>query len=526
MSKYFAGIDAGTTGASVIIFDGAGKIISSGYKEYRTKHPHPGWVDQDMHELWECICYAARKATASFPGDVKDIVSIGVSSQRGSFIPIDADWNPLSDAIVWSDGRSGKQTRWMKEEFGEEGYYEISGLNISSLWVYPKLMWLKENWPQIYAKTWKIVNGQEWILHKLGSTELFANASALNYNGMFDIKTLEYSPELFDRAGLDLDMMPPLLHELRPLGEVSAQASEQTGFAKGTVLSPGGGDQQCAAVGSGVNRQGLAELSLGTAAVMVAQLDQAPDMAANLQSGVSFGAHSIPGRWDMEGTAHAAGAVLRWWRDTYGQPEVRAAAELDLSPYDLITLEAAKAPVGSHGLIFFPFFNSQANPYFHDNARGGMLGITQIHTRAHAARAVLEGVAYELRMSVEAMENAMGEPFETIRLSGGGANSVFWSQVQADIYGRPVERLIVSECAALGAAILGGVGAGALPSVDVAVDNMVHTRGFIYPNEDNHAVYNEYYEVFKKAFLAWANADVYNDLADVNARMADNPAAN
>ncbi|WP_297556873.1 FGGY-family carbohydrate kinase [uncultured Actinomyces sp.] len=177
-------------------------------------------------------------------------------------------------------------------------------------------------------------------------------------------------------------------------------------------------------------------------------------------------------------------------------------------------------------MIFFPFFNSQANPYFHDNARGGMLGITQIHTRAHAARAVLEGVAYELRMSVEAMENAMGEPFEIIRLSGGGASSVFWSQVQADIYGRPVERLIVSECAALGAAILGGVGAGALPSVDVAVDNMVHTRGFIYPNEESHAVYNEYYEVFKKAFLAWANADVYNDLADVNARMADNPAAN
>jgi xylulokinase len=129
-------------------------------------------------------------------------------------------------------------------------------------------------------------------------------------------------------------------------------------------------------------------------------------------------------------------------------------------------------------------------------------------------------------MSVEAMENAMGEPFETIRLSGGGAKSLFWSQVQADIYGRPVERLIVSECAALGAAILGGVGAGALPSVDTAIENMVHTRGFIYPNEANHAVYNEYYEIFKKAFLAWAEADVYNDLAAVNEKMANVPAAN
>lgn len=524
MEKYFAGIDAGTTGTTVMIFDDQGDIMSSGYSEYRTKHPHPGWVDQDMHELWTGLCIAAKQATSRFKGDISQVVSIGVSSQRGSFVPVDENWDPLIDSIVWSDTRATKEAQWINKEFGHDEYYSITGLNPSAIWVYPKIKWLKDNRPEVYEKTWKFVNGQEWILHNLGSTELFANPSALNYNGMFDITTLDYAPELFERAGLDMDLMPPLVPDLRRVGTVSAAGAAATGFAEGTVLSPGGGDQQCAAVGSGVNKAGMAELSLGTAAVMVAQFDEAPDMVENLTSGVSFGAHAIPHRWDMEGTAHAAGVVLRWWRDTYGQPEVEAAKALDLNPYDIITLEAAEAPIGCHGLLFFPFFNSQANPHFHDNARGGMLGITQIHTRKHAARAVLEGVIYELRMAVEAMEGALGRPFDTIRLSGGGAKSLFWSQMQADIYGRRVERLKVSECAVLGAAILGAVGAGALPDLDEAIENMVHTHGFIEPNMANHAVYTEYFHVFEKAFLALVEGNVYNELAEVTSRHSQGTA--
>lgn len=515
MEKFYAGIDAGTTGTTVMIFDKAGNIMSSGYAEYRTKHPHPGWVDQDMHELWDGLCKAAKQATARFDGDLKQVVSIGVSSQRGSFVPIDENWEPLIDAIVWSDTKATRQAKWIEDTIGRDEYYRISGLIPSSAWVYPKIKWLMDNQPSVYERAWKFVNGQEWILNRLGSEEVFANASALNYNGIFDITKLDYSDTLIDAMGIDRDKLPPILLELRPVGKVSPAGAQATGFAEGTILSAGGGDQQCAAVGSGVNKEGMAELSLGTAAVMVAQLDNAPNMADNLQSGVSFGAHAIPGRWDMEGTAHSAGNVLRWWRDTYGQPEVAAAEQLDLSPYDIITLEASQAPIGNRGLLFFSFFNGQATPYFHDNARGGMIGLTQIHTRKHAARAVLEGVIYELRMAVEAMEGALGRPFDTIRLSGGGARSVFWSQMQADIYGRPVERLKVSECAVLGAAILGGVAAGGLTSIDDAIDAMVHTHGFIEPNMDNHKIYSEFYEVYKKTFLALVEANVYNDLAEV-----------
>lgn len=513
--NYFAGIDSGTTGVIVAIYDENGNNVSSGYSEYTTIHPHPGWIDQDMHELWDGIIKASKKATNDFPGNIKDIVSIGISSQRGSFVPIDENWEPLRNSIVWSDSRATKEADWIRDNIGQDKYYRISGQNVSSLWVYPKLIWLKNNEANIYNKAWKIVNGQEWILNRLGADKACTVPSALNYNGMFNIQTLDWSKELMNKAELDMDKLLPISHEQEAVGSLSKKAAELTGFAEGTVLSPGGGDQQCAAVGSGVNREGMAELSMGTAAVMVAQLDKNPNMEENLESGIMFGSHAIPNKWDMEGTAHSAGMALKWWRDTFGQPEKEFGEKLGINPYDLITLQASKAPIGCSGLIFFPFFNSQGTPYYHDNARGGMIGLTQVHDRAHTARAVLEGVIYELRMAVEAMEKTLGRPFDTIRITGGGAKSKFWSQMQADIYGRPVERLKVSECAALGAAILGGVGSGVLENIDTAIDKMVHTHGTIEPNIKNHKIYTDFYKMFEKTFLALKDANIYNELADL-----------
>lgn len=515
MKKYFAGIDAGTTGTSVIIFDEKGSIASSGYCEYQTKHPLPGWVEQDMNQLWEGVSKASKEATKNFAGNLKDIKSIGLSSQRGSFVPINKDWEPLLDAIVWSDGRAVKETQWIKDHIGREKYYNITGLIPSSLWVYPKIKWLMENKAEIYQKTWKFVNGQEWILNKLGSNKVFTVSSALNYNGMFDIKTLDWSDTLLEAINLDKNKLPPILDDLKIVGTISKKAEKLTGFLAGTPLAAGGGDQQCAALGSGVNREGMAELSMGTAAVMVAQIDDIKEINYDVDIGVSFGSHAIPGKWNMEGTAHSAGMALRWWRDTYGQLEKEIGRIIDIDPYDLITLEASKAPIGCRGLIFFPYFNGQATPHYHDNARGGLIGLTQIHDRKHSARAVLEGIIYELRMTVEAMEEALGRSFDTIRLSGGGARSDFWVQMQADIYGRTVERLKVPECAAMGAAILGGVAAGELKSIDSAVEKMIHTYDIVEPNLENHEIYTEIYEMFKKTFFALRDAEVYNELAEV-----------
>jgi xylulokinase len=264
-----------------------------------------------------------------------------------------------------------------------------------------------------------------------------------------------------------------------------------------------------------VIREGLSEITIGTASVMVAHVDSfKPDP----DHSVLFSGHAIPHKWDMEGLAFATGVCLRWWRDTYAQPEMSAAKQTGLDPYDIIGLEASNAPVGCKGYIFLPFFSSQVTPYYHDSARGGSIGLSLIHDRGMMARAVMEGGAYELRMIVEAMENVLGKSFETIRLSGGGAKSELWRHIQADVYGRPVEKLQVSECTTLGAAILGAAGAGVFSGIEEAVANMVRPHGVIDPDMKNHELYSDMFGIFKDAFLALRGSGVYDKHAAVCAK--------
>jgi xylulokinase len=230
---------------------------------------------------------------------------------------------------------------------------------------------------------------------------------------------------------------------------------------------------------------------------------------------VFFGGHAIPHRWDMEGIALTNGACLRWWRDVYGQPEKEAAARLGLDAYDLICLEASQTPAGCKGYIFFPFFQGQSAPYYSDHARGGSIGLSLVHDRGMMARAVLEGVAYELRMIVRAMENVLQRPFESLRITGGGAKSALWMRILADVFGRPVDLLKVPECTTLGAAVLGAVGAGVFGNIEEAVRCMVHFDKSLEPDKTNQSMYSEMFDCFQSAFLALRESGVYEKLRKV-----------
>lgn len=515
MAKYVAGIDAGTTGATVMIADLSGKVVGSAYREYPCIYPHPGWVEQDINLLWSEICTAAKQVIAKSGVDPADIASLGLSSQRGTFVGIDKNWNTLHNSIVWSDGRAGEQLQFVLDKIGGDRYHEISGVPPYSMWAYFKFKWIIDNQPELYDKAWKFVNGQEWLLHKFGSEAVFSDPASLTLNGMLDIKTLEWSKELCDLIGLSMDKLPPIGTPMTQVGTISKEASEASGFAVGMPICAGGGDQQCAAIGSGVVREGLAEITIGTASVMVAHVEKQRPDPKHL---VLFGGHAIPHRWDMEGLAFATGVCLRWWRDTYAQAEADAAAKLGINVFKLIDMEASEAPVGCKGYMFFPFFSGQVTPSYHDNASGGSIGLSLIHDRSMMARAVLEGGAYELRMIVESMEEVLGRPFEAIRLSGGGAQSPLWNQIQADVYGRPVEKLRVSECTTLGAAILGAAGAGVFGSIEQAVESMVHTYGHVEPNMNNNAIYNDMFDCFKTTYHALKDAGIYSKISAVQAK--------
>lgn len=516
MAKYVCGIDAGTTGCTVMIVDLQGNVVGTAYREYPCVYPQAGWVEQDMNLVWQRICEASQEVLAKTGVDPKEIGSIGFSSQRGTFVCIDKDWNCLHSSIVWNCNRgSHTEIETLRSRISPEEYHRITGTPLYANWSLPKIMWVKNNWPDVWEKTWKVVNGQEWFLHKLGAEEVFSDPSSLTLNGMMDIEKLGWSKEICDLAEIPLEKLPPVKPPMRQVGVVSKQAAAATGFAPGTPVCVGGGDQQCAAIGSGVIREGLAEITIGTASVMVAHADsRKPDPHRK----VLCGGHAIPGKWDMEGEADCSGVTLRWFRDNFAQLELDTARKLGMDVYDLITSQAATAPVGCKGYIFFPFFVGQVTPYYVHNARGGSLGLSLIHDRAMVARAILEGCAFEMRMIVEAMEEVIGTTFEAIRLSGGGAKSHLWNQIQADVYGRPIELLKVSECTTLGAAILGATAAGIFSSIEEAIENMVHPIGHLEPNDKNHMIYNDLYDLFVTAFQALTNSGVYDKIVAIQSR--------
>ncbi|MBL7210795.1 MAG: xylulose kinase [Desulfobacteraceae bacterium] len=513
--KLLAGIDAGTTGVTVMIADTDGNIIGSAYREYPCAFPHPGWVEQDMELMWTRLCEASNEVIASTGVNPEEIASLGFSSQRGTFVCVDKDMTPLADSIVWSCGRAGEEFNWINDNLGGDRYHDISGVPLSGLWSYAKMKWVVDKRPDLLEKTHLIVNGQEFFLHKFGADDISSDPASITLNGMMDIATLDWSKELCDLIGLPMEKLPPMKTPARQVGVVSKEASEASGFAKGMPICFGGGDQQCAAIGAGVIREGLAEITIGTASVMVAHIDSRKPDPEHL---VLMGGSAIPNKWDMEGLAFATGVCLRWWRDTYAQVERHTAQELEMDSYDIISAQAASAPVGCKGYIFFPFFSGQVTPHYVDNARGGAIGLSLIHDRAMMARSIMEGGAYELRMIVDAMEAVLGKPFESIRLSGGGAKSPLWNQIQADVYGRPVERLEVSECTTLGATILGAAGAGVFGSVEEAVTHMVHPFGSIEPDMKNHAIYQDVFGVFRDTFLALRDADIYDKIAAVQSK--------
>ncbi len=516
MAKYAVGIDAGTSGATVMITDLAGRVVGSAYREYPCHVPKPGWSEQDIELVWNKLCEASREVIQSTGVDPGEIGSLGFSSQRGTFVCIDSDWKPLHRSIVWNDNRAARdQLAQFREKMSDQAYVAEAGVAMDPHWALFKIMWIRRNSPQVWDKTWKVVNGQEWFLHKLGSEEMFSDPASLTLNGMMEIDRLDWSDAILTAAGIEREKLPPITQPMRQVGVITPQAAKETGFAPGMPIAIGGGDQQCAAVGAGVVREGLSEVTIGTGGVMVAHADsRKPDPDGR----VITGGHAIPGKWDMEGTQYSSGATLRWWRDTYAQVEANAAAQLGMSTYDLITAQAANAPAGSRGYIFFPFFTGQVTPNYVHAASGGALGLSFVHDRNTMARAVLEGVTMELRMIVEAMEGVLRTPFDVIGLSGGGAQSTLWQQIQADVYGRPVKTFRVSECTTLGATILGATGTGQFRSIEEAVEHMVVVSGELEPDAKRHEMYTDLYGVFRDTLFALKESGIYARLTEIQGR--------
>lgn len=512
MARYILGVDIGTTGVKAKIYDLSGNVISQGASEYVCVYPRPGWVDQDVNMLTTSAFKALAAAVSSSGVDAKQIASIGLSTQRGLHLYVGENCSVLRNGmgISWQDARHHSQLAWLRSKVGEARFYDITGLPISAFWPVGKIRWMQENEPAEYARTRKIVSTQEFFLRQLGALDgWYMDWSNAALFGLMDVRTFEWSSELLSVAEIDPQLMPTIVPSGYQVGVVDQRCHELTGLAVGTPICTGGGDQQCAGIGAGVIHQGLCELTFGTAGNSVAHVDEPIRDPKRI---VTCSAHALPTKgWELEGIQAAAGASYRWFRDHIGylahyvQPFTRT------DPYKLINNLAEGAPVGSDGLIFLPYLAGSMTPHYNSYATGAYVGLTLKHDTGAMARAVLEGVAFEAKDVLDAYAN-MNLNLNEIRLAGGATKSQLWNQIQAEVYGRPTVVLREGECAVLGAAILGAVGAGVFSSVEEGCEATVHKIRTYEPTPAIHGRYNELHQIFRNAYQALDGGGIYRQL--------------
>jgi xylulokinase len=513
VTQYIASLDVGTTGARCALLDLKGQIVASEYCEYGAVYLKPGWVEQDADEMIDASMAVCRATIAKSGLRPEQIAAVGFSTQRSVTVPVREDGRKVRLALSWQDSRTGAEVADMAQLIDAEEYYQISGMPLGTTWNITKMLWMRKNEPDLYKQTHKFVQLQDATLHAYGADKFYTDMGDMAFYGVWDVGKLAWSEKLCGLFDVSAEMFGAPIACGTQVATVSPRVAERTGLAIGTPVCAGAGDQNCAGVGMGAARSGIATASLGTGGLVMVSLDRRiPGFG-----GLMVTNHAAPGMWEMEALSNAAAGAYRWFRDVVGTAEKRAEATTGRSAYDALNELAAAAEPGSKGLLFLPYLGSAATPRWNADARAAFIGMAFTHGRAEMTRAIMEGVALEVRDMLEGWFKA-GVEITSLRLGGGATRSRLWNQIQADVYGRPVETLVTSETAVLGAAILAGVGAGLFKSVPEAVDQMVQVKDRVEPNLKNHALYEEMYQAFVAAYEGLASGGAYDRLAKVQAR--------
>ena len=508
MPEIICAYDLGTNGVKAGLFTAGGELLGAAYHEYGVECPEDQWVEQSIELMWQAQCLATRRLLASTGVDPKEIASIGVSSQRATFAALDKAGNPLYPFIGWQDHRSIDVCEWMSTQIGASRYYEIAGLPLEPTAAISKILWLKQNRPDLFERTATFGSTQNVHLRQLGAESPPCDLADAGYMGILDVDRLTWSQELLQAFELPPEKLPALAASGQMVGELSTKAAEETGLAAGTPLVLAGGDLQCGGLGLGVAKPGIVSLGIGSGGGVLIYLDQP---LRHREMGLNCQPHVVPNAWEMEGICLASGASYKWFRDVLGQREQQMADHAGRDPYELLNELAAQAKVGSGGLLFFPALAGSGAPNWYPQACGVVMGLTLATERSAVVRAVLEGICLEIRGMLEAA-NRMGTHIEEVRIWGGAAKSPFWNQMAADVYGIPAAKTIISDAGLAGAAICAGVGVGLYRDVHEGVACMVQIERLYEPDPNHHRKYDELFEVYQSTYQVLRQSGVYESL--------------
>lgn len=489
------GIDVGTTGCKAIVFNVDGEIIAQAYGEYPLIHQQPGWSELDSKQVWDIVASAVKKVVAQTKSD--PVEAFAVSSQGEAVTPVAKSGEILDNAITTFDYR----TVGIDEEIGEQmsklDIMKITGMPLSPITTAAKLIWLKRHKPEVYNNTWKFLGFEDFVVYKMGLKPT-VDYSLASRTMLFDIINKDWSEKMFDLIGADVGMFPDAQASGRIIGEIPASVATELGLPKGVVGVTGGHDQPCGALGAGIIRSGEVMDATGTVECIAPAFGEPVINAKMIEGNFCCYCHVVDGLYVTLGFVASGGVVLRWYRDTFAQAEKTEAEATGRDIYDILMAQATDSlsPV-----MLLPHFTGSGTPYLDAGAKGAILGLSLAATKGDIIKAILEGISFEIKLNLEMLTDA-GVTINEIRAIGGGAKSKKWLQLKADMFGKKVVALDVSEGVCLGAIILAGTAIGKYPSVQEAVEQLVKPKKTYLPREDVKKQYDERLKLYAGIYPA------------------------
>jgi xylulokinase len=487
------GIDVGTGGTRAVLIDREGRVISSATAEHAPmSSPRIGWAEQSPEDWWRAACQATKECLAKSPAQAREIAAIGLTGQMHGLVLLDAQDQVVRPAIIWCDQRTEEECREITKKVGAQRLIELTANPALTGFTLPKIWWVQRHEPELWSRVRSLMLPKDYIRFRLTGERAIDVADASG-TLMFDVVHRVWSPPMLEVSRIDEAFLPRVFESPAVSGHVNEEGARLSGLRPGIPVVAGAGDQAAGAVGMGIVEAGAVSATIGTSGVVFAATSKP---VLEPQGRIHTFCHAIPDRWHVMGVTQGAGLSLRWFRDQFG-----AGKEDGRDPYDRLGEEAAQTPPGADGLLWAPYLMGERTPHLDPNARGALVGITAQHTRAHVIRALLEGVAFSLRDSLTLFRE-IGVPIESIRLSGGGARSAVWQQIQADVYGMEVELIEANEGAAYGAALLAAVGVGNWRSVEAACEAAVRVAKRVQPDPKTVTLMDRQYAEYRKLYPA------------------------
>lgn len=484
--------DLGTTGNKATLFDADGTLLGSAFAGYTTAYPQPNWAEQNPDDWWQALCSTTQQLLTQTGADPQAIAAVAFSGQMMGCLPVDTQGIPLRSCIIWADQRAQAEADYIAQRCDPAHLYQVTGHRISAAYTAAKILWIRHHQPALYQQTAKFLIPKDYLAHRLTGT-FATDYSDASGTLLFDLTRRNWDYTVALPIGIELDQLPTPHPSIAVIGEVTPAAAQATGLAAGTPVVIGGGDGACAGVGAGVIEPGEAYCYIGSSAwISVSSVQPIRDPQQR-----TFTFHHLhPQRYAPMGTMQAAGGARDWaW---------------SLLHQDLHQLDAAAAqvPAGAGGLLFLPYLLGERSPHWNPLARGAFVGLAMPHSQAELARAVLEGVALNLRLILDSLREQV-RGIQAMRLIGGGSQSSLWPQILADCFHLPIHLLeLKGEATSWGAAVAGGVGVGLWDWSMAAVHSQVVAQ--VEPQAANTARYAELAAIF---------ADTYTALAPIYTRL-------